>query len=134
MLELQISVEVPSLVNLTKGRLSVLTRSVASQVRKAVVQATPKDSGAAKRSWTPVRKTTGGYSFNNPLDYAHVLEYGSEPGKRPWPSAGPKTVLSGGKIYSAQAPGGIYENADVDAVANRVAQELFEKLVANESR
>lgn len=134
MLELNISVEIPSLIDLSKGKLSRLTRSVASQVRKAVVAATPKDTGEARRSWTPVRKTTGGYSFGNPTDYAHVLEYGSEPGKSPWPSAGPKTMLYGGKIYSTQAPGGMYETADVDAVANRVAQELFEKMVANESR
>lgn len=38
--------------------------------------------------------------------YWPVLEHGSRPGGRPWPHPRKKTVLSGGRVYSRQAPGG----------------------------
>src|SRR5690242_8176681 len=45
--------------------------------------------------------------------YWFVCEYGSAKGSRPWPSAGPRTVESGGRIYSSQARGGfVFKNAN----------------------
>jgi hypothetical protein len=113
---------------LTKGNISRLTRSVASRVRKAVMSATPVFTGETRKSWTPVRKVSGGYSFSNPLVQADVLDKGSSPGQKPWPSPGPRTTLYRGKIYSSQAPGGILYTADVERIANEVASELFEKM------
>lgn len=38
--------------------------------------------------------------------YWPVLEHGSRPGARPWPTPRKKTTMRGGRIYSKQAPGG----------------------------
>ena len=134
MLDLNIQFDASDFITLTKGQLSVLTRSVASKVRAAVKANTPVDSGETRRAWTPVRKTEGGYSFGNPLVQIYSLEYGSRVGKAPWPSPGLRTVYSKGRIYSSQAPQGITAQADVETVANKVAAEVFEKMVTKSAK
>jgi hypothetical protein len=129
MLSFQVGLEFSKVVNITKGQISVLTRSVASKVRRAVVENTPVDKGEAKKAWTPVRKDEGGYSFENPTIQAYFLEYGSEKGKRPWPNTGLRTVYYQGRVYSSQAPQGITAQANVEELAVEVAQELFNELV-----
>lgn len=94
------------------------------KLRMQVKDATPVDSGDAQKSWTIVRRTEGGYSFGNPQPYAHILEGGSQPGKAPWPNVGPKTTLYAGRIYSSQAPGGIFKKARVDDVLAAAMKDL----------
>jgi hypothetical protein len=61
------------------------------------------------------------------------LEYGSESGKRPWPSAKTRTVYNQGRIYSSQAPEGITAKANLEDFTREVADDLFELLVKGES-
>lgn len=117
---------------LTQGKISSLTRSVASKVRSAMQRSTPKDTGKTRRSWTPVRKVEGGYSFGSELPQAYFLEYGSEVGKKPWPSAGPRTVYYEDRVYSSQAPKGISTKADIEVVAQEVADELMAELLKDQ--
>ena len=43
--------------------------------------------------------------------YWAPCEFGSRRGGRPWPNPGPRTVASGGRVYSSQAPGGfVFKN------------------------
>jgi hypothetical protein len=129
MLSLKFEIEgADKVVKLTKGQISLLTRSVAAKVRGAMKESTPVETGATKRSWTPVRKVAGGYSFSNVKIQSYFLEYGSEAGKRPWPSPGLRTVYYEGRVYSSQAPKGISEKADVERIANKAAGELFVKM------
>jgi len=134
MLSLQVEIDSSPFITLTRGQLSLLTRSVASKVRSAVKNSTPKATGETRKSWTPVRKTEGGYSFGSSLVQMYTLEYGSPAGKKPWPSVGLRTVYFEGRIYSSQAPKGITATADVEEVANKVAKELFEKMVGGNAK
>jgi|ADurb_Leu_01_Slu_FD_contig_111_60659_length_1004_multi_2_in_0_out_0_3 hypothetical protein len=70
-------------------------------LRSEAQSRTPVDTGALKGSWSEVAMTEGGYSFSNPLPYAGIIETGG------YAREGPKTVMSGGAIYSKQAVGGI---------------------------
>lgn len=38
--------------------------------------------------------------------YWQAVEFGSASGMRPWPRVGRRTVMSGGRVHSVQAPGG----------------------------
>lgn len=129
---LDIDVRLPDKIlipGLTPGRISLMTRTISSKVRAAVIQATPRDSGLTARSWTPVRKgAEGSYSFSNPYPQAYSLEVGSSPGSRPWPSVGPRTVMDSGRIYSSQAPGGIIKNAGVEELIDVELRRYMEKL------
>jgi hypothetical protein len=139
MLNLTIDISRDKIPDLTEGQVSKLTRSVASRVRQAVIDATPvgdrslKGRKRTKKQWTPVRKDAGGYSFGNPAPQSAALEYGSEIGKRPWPSARHRTVYNEGRVYSSQAPEGITTKAKVDEIADKIAVELFELLVQGRS-
>lgn len=141
MLELRINLDSGELPELTKGQMSRLTRSVAARVRKQIVAATPvgekkkrpEGDKRAKDSWTPIRKDEGGYSFYNPTVQSWFLEYGSEAGSRPWPSAKSRTVYNKGRIYSSQAPKGITAKANLEEFAQEVSSELFDLLVKGES-
>jgi len=132
MLSLTVNTSQEDFPQLTEGQLSKATRSIASRVRKLVIGATPKDTGEARKSWTGVRKIEGGYSFISGSPYIGALEYGSEPGQAPWPRPREKTVLQEGRIYSKQAPGGITENADIDAAINDIVGEVLEMLFGSE--
>lgn len=129
MLKLGIHIEGLRLPELTPKDIDSLSKKVADAVRSVVVKATPKDSGKAQRSWTPVQKDEGGFSFGNPLEHISPLESGSAPGSRPWPSVGPRTVIKDGRIYSSQAPGGIIYSSDAHRVAARIAQDLLVQMV-----
>lgn len=56
---------------------------------------------------------TAAISVDGPAQaYWAVCEYGSAKGHRPWPNAGPRTVESGGRVYSSQARGGfVFKNS-----------------------
>ena len=128
MLRINVDVsDVKSLVGLPK-KLDLLTKRLMEKVRKAVYDATPEDTGRAKGSWTGVERTSQGYSFGNYAPYAHILQTGSLPGKRPWPSVGPKTEMYEGRIYSSQAPGGIFKKANIEVVIEEAVAELWTQL------
>lgn len=139
MLDLKVRISHDKLPELTKGQISRLTRSVASRVRGAVIAATPvgnrplKGRKRTKASWTAIKKDEGGYSFSNPTPQSWFLEYGSQAGEKPWPSAKSRTVYNEGRIYSSQAPEGITTKAKVDEIADQIASELFELLVEGKS-
>lgn len=105
--------------------LTAIIRRAARQIRGAVRRATPVDTSAARESWTPLQKIEGGYSFQSDLPYVPVLEYGSEAGAKPWPTAGDKTVENRGKIYSSQAPEGFMAKSKAEQIINKV----FEKAI-----
>ncbi len=125
--------------------LDDLVKELALQIRARMIQGTPRDSGTAQRSYSPVKRESGGlsfsggtgdgpvqrrsvgYSFGNTAPYSHILETGSTPGKKPWPNVGPRTVLKDGRIYSSQAPGGIMETAEIEAYVNQTLPQLIEK-------
>jgi hypothetical protein len=137
MLEFKVEIEGDKFPDLTKGQISVITRSVAARVRDVLKVNTPvgnrKGSGTTKRSWTGVKKAEGGYSFQNLAVQSLSLEFGSASGKRPWPSVGPRTVYNQGRIYSSQAPEGMTAKADIEKVASDVADQLLEKLIKGSS-
>jgi len=70
-----------------------------------------ENGGRFKGAWqvNDYRATglVAGIIISNPMPYAGVLEHGSKEGQKPWPHAGPRTVNSGGKVFSSQAPGGV---------------------------
>lgn len=139
MLDIKIDITRDAFPDLSEGQISKLTRSVASRVRKAVIAATPvgnkplKGRKRTKASWTAIRKDEGGYSFENPTPQARPLEYGSEAGESPWPSAKSRTVYNDGRIYSSQAPEGILAKAKADEIASKIASELLELLIQGKS-
>ena len=139
MIEVKVDVSQDKFPDLSEGQVSRLTRSIASRVRQAVIDATPvgdrplKGRKRTKKSWTAVRKDEGGYSFSNPTVQSWFLEHGSEVGKRPWPTPRDRTVYNEGRVYSSQAPEGILAKAEAEEVAERVAAELFDLLIKGKS-
>lgn len=103
--------------------LDVVAEDVANTLRNIVVGKTPVASSALKRSWSPVQRTTGGFSFSTDLPYAVVIEEGL------YKSVGPRTVEYEGGVYSRQAPGGmigpvIRDDGMIAAIADKVIREL----------
>jgi len=97
---------IPKLRSMSK---SVVTKFVID-AHTDIQRNTPVDKGALRAAWQlDFKQTSDSYQgeINNSLPYAVPIEVGSTPGKRPWKSPGPKTVLSEGKIYSSQAVGGV---------------------------
>lgn len=104
----------------------------AAKTMKALVEgrtptgdpATDPHSGQAKDAWTEVQQASGGFAFENPVDYGTILEEGL------YDTVGPRTVAVGDKIFSRQAPGGIMAPLlEDDKVLNQVASLVAEKLL-----
>lgn len=117
----------------TDAQIQAIEKYAAQKVRVAVKIATPvgarKTAGTAKKSWTPVKKVEGGYSFGSELPYMASLLAGSVPGKRPWPMARQRTVVWRGKIYSSQAAGGMLVKSKADEIAQKAVAEKIEALI-----
>lgn len=142
-MKLEIPEETKKALQLTG--LDSLVKELAIAVRTRMIASTPRDSGRAARSWSgikresggmsfnggtgdgPVQRRIAGYSFGNSAEYAHILETGSTPGKRPWPSVGPRTTLEGGRIFSSQAPGGMIESGQIEDMIRQVLPQLIAK-------
>jgi len=88
----------------------------------------PVDTGRFRAAWQLFpyygTNTIAGIMLTNNVPYAGVLEFGSPSGKKPWPSAGPKTVAVGGRVFSRQAPGGI-----MAPVLPNIAQNAAERVL-----
>lgn len=85
---------------LVKARTPVGTRPGA---RSTKTKAGRHARGLAKRSWSDITYTGGGYSFENTVPYILALDRGSEPGKSPWPNpTNVRTVSSKGNIFSSR--------------------------------
>jgi hypothetical protein len=93
--------------------------------------------GHAKAAWTaPLTTGDNTIEFMNPLIYSIPLEFGSEPGSRPWPNPGPRTTLAsnfGGdtRVYSRQAPGGMFdpaveEDLNITEMLNALIQQYMD--------
>jgi len=100
------------------------TEDAAITIRNLVIGRTPVDTGALKSSWSAVKRTSGGFSFENDKEYAVIVEEGRYTG------LGPRTVRQQGGIYSRQAPGGMLAPilADEDLL-NRMANKIAEQIV-----
>ena len=124
--------------------LDDLIRHLAEEIRSRMVQSTPIDTKRARQSWGEVRREGGlshsggtdagpvarqsiGFSFGNTAPYSHILDKGSTPGKKPWPSVGPKTTMKDGRIFSSQAPAGIYRTAEIEKFVKAALPGLFAK-------
>ncbi len=82
--------------------------------------------GEVQISNTP--KMLGELSIWNPTIYGEPLEVGSKKGKRPWPSAGPRTKEAHGRIWSSQAVGGVIEKT-IDAKYVKDASETLTEYI-----
>ena len=96
-----------------------------------------KDGGTYRENWRIQQNPGKGdvlYSarITNKMIYAIPLEYGSPKGGKPWPSAGPRTVVSDGRVWSSQMPepvaGGALENADWDGLNVAISSILTKEL------
>lgn len=129
-----------------KGTLNDLGKTL----KKVIQGVTPvglkkgKVSGLAKKSWRllPVELRNNMHSVGventaqskKGFPYPVVLEYGSTPGSRPWPKAGPRTTQAsdpyggGNRIYSRQAPGGMahraFELLEIDKMGDVILRAL----------
>ncbi len=116
-----------------RRKIKKMVKEVGLECRKRMVAATPVDSGTAKRSWSPLKDVSNRYSkyhvtyeTYNSKRYAAWLEKGSKKGSRPWPSPGPRTIDSGSRIYSSQAPGGISKTAGIsEELVAQIARRAF---------
>lgn len=82
-----------------------------------------------KREWSSVSQVAGGFSFENRVPYAYVIEEGRYRGE------GPRTVRSADGIYSRQAPEGMTSpvltnevliNQSIKFILNQIT-EILEK-------
>lgn len=96
----------------------------------AVILRSPVDSGFFRGSWDVTSGKGGAGSgvyeailYNN-APYSVPIEYGSDRGGKPWPSVGPKTTLQGGRVWSSQAPGGVFGPAFEESNFNEFAESL----------
>lgn len=113
--------EIPGALEATLEDLAIFMRSLA-------IGASPEDKGTFGTSWGQVEEIEGGFSFTNPLPYAHVLEFGLYPGLGPRTVPGPE-----GGIYSGQAPEGVVrpkveDPETLQRVARTMADELERRL------
>ena len=63
--------------------------------------------------------------FNN-LPYAPPIEIGSK--GKPWETPGPKTVLYNGRVYSKQAPGGVFDKIITTEKLDEIAESLIKDI------
>ena len=104
-----------------------------SNSRQRLVDFAPIDSGDFKSLWKSSGVEDSGSKksaiISNEAVYAPAIEFGSAPGKRPWPSPGDKTVEFQGRIFSSQAPGGtidkVFDDEGIDSFTNNIANSII---------
>ena len=101
-----------------------------------IVFRSPVDVGFYRADWDFGRSPTqsgviSAYQIGNSMPYAEIFEVGSQVGKKPWPTAGPKTVEKSGRVWSSQmsqpVSGGAVESAPWDDL-----EEILVKTVLGE--
>jgi hypothetical protein len=108
---------------------NLAVEDAAKSIRNLVIGRTPVDSGELKGSWSPVQRTSTGFTFGTDKDYADILEEGR------YTSVGPRTVAVSGGIFSRQAPGGMIAPVLADeAIMSRVTRRVAEELVRGIAR
>ena len=118
-----------------KGAEIELAKEVKKSLREFVddlKENAPVDTGKFKDSWSYDVSVTGkGIKsiVSNDMVYASAIEFGSAPGEKPWPNPGPKTVMSGGRIFSSQAVGGTIEKTFNDANMQKFAEKLADAIL-----
>lgn len=103
------------------------TRTAAETFQRLIRGETPYDTGVLKSGWTEPVESGDGFSFENPTEYAIVLEEGLYPGE------GPKTVQTERGIFSREAREGMMEPyiADetvIDDVLTAVAEQILREV------
>ena len=91
-----------------------------------------KDGGTFRAAWQ-VQQYAGagciaGVEVQNNLKYSRPLEYGSKQGSRPWPNAGPLTVVNNGRVFSKQAPEGVL-TPELERLKESAAKLVLEELL-----
>jgi len=93
----------------------------------------PVDKGDLKEAWdedgfteTPISIST---HISNDLIYAPVIERGSKPGYKPWPTAREKTVQRNGRIWSTQAIGGTLDKVVNNRSATLIMKDVGKAIV-----
>ena len=90
------------------------------------IKSTPSQGrgpGNLRVGWSDLKKVSGGFAFDNPVEYSEVVEGGGYVG------LGPRTVEQGGQIYSSQAPGGIVQplitnEVFINQLSDRLAKSI----------
>jgi len=115
--------QLQSLLTTVPGFFDAAVADVGTTLRNLVLGRTPVDTGALKRSWSPVSRTARGFTFGTALAYAQILEEGLYRGE------GPRTVREGSGIFSRQARRGIIGPILEDEnVINRISAEIVREV------
>lgn len=115
------------------GPLSPILSAFGLKILNEIKSTSPtgeKHGGSYKSAWNIVSLLSRGdvlasIKFTNQLPYAIHMEDGSIPGKRPWPSEGPRTVLRDGRIWSSQYPQPVAGTAIEDANYDQLREQIF---------
>lgn len=99
-------------------------RSYANSIRHEVFDKSPVDTGRFRNSWV-MFKDGKKFIISNNCNYAYYMEEGSIPGEFPWPGVGRRTVMFDGRIYSSQAPGGVFLNALTPMFRRNIASKYL---------
>lgn len=94
-------------------------------------QYTPKDKGDLSNNWVISKKDLKNResTISNDLIYMKPIEFGSNIGKKPWPSPGLKTIKSQNKIFSTQAVGGVTQKVITDNNVTTSALHISDNLI-----
>lgn len=112
--------------------IELAKRTLAYLRNQMGLRVTPVDKGELQLGWMMRKEGPMDYRLYNDVRYWEPHEAGSEPGKRPWPSVGPRTVEANGRIFSSQAPGGIWYNFQkmkaLDELIEALDRVVFERV------
>jgi len=121
---------------ITKSVIDKAIRDSSKFMKEELVTRTPigirstpsRGPGNLREGWSDLKKIAGGFSFENPVVYAGVVEEGKYPG------VGPRTVEQNGQIYSFQAAGGIVQPMIIDESFINQLSNLIEKSVERQMK
>jgi len=109
--------------------VSAVFQSFTDELMQKLYIRSPVDTGTYRDSWENkgifITGTEISARITNNAEYASVMETGSEIGQPPWPSVGPKTVESGGAIWSSQQPEPVAGNALAQAELDKLSEDLL---------
>lgn len=140
------AIELTGVVNIT-DRLNRLSSKISTQAQAALkvvgfsavalaMTKSPvahKNGGTFRAAWQ-LQDYAGsgcvaGVEIVNNLRYSRPLEYGSKLGSRPWPNAGPLTVVTDGRVFSRQAPEGVL-TPELEGLKKKAAETILKGLMS----